>query len=698
MRMKKLLFLLATMLATSFGLLAQGTSWQTATLITSGSTKTGTLDNNTNEAWYKINVTQEGHIDLDVTATGTLTLGSSNVNGYWDDALRYYAGFEGYSSNHETCNIVNAGRGTYYIKIARYGGSGTFKLKYTFTACSLSNDPEPNQDYQQTSLLQSGRTVQGRLGYRNSENVTDNVDWYRIEVPQEGHVDITVIGTESLTFGSCNVNGYWDDALRYYGGFAGYTNDTATYNAIDVGRGTYYIKIERYNGSGGYTLNYKFTPCSLSNDPEPNGEYQQNSLLQNGTHQGRLGYRNSENVTDNEDWYRIEVPEEGHVDIVATATETLKFGNCNVFGYWDDAIRNYGNFSGYNNDTTIYSSISVGPGTYYIRIARYNGSGGYRLKYTFTPCPLANDPEPNGDYQHTSLLQSGKTAQGRLGHCNSENVTDYEDWYRIEVPEEGHVDIIATATETLKFGNCNVFGYWNDAIRNYGNFSGYNNDTTIYSSISVGPGTYYIKISRYGGTGGYRLNYTFTPCPLANDAEPNQDYQSAAWLPSGRTMQGRLGYCNSENVTDNDDWYRFTVNKAGNVEFTATGTETLKFGTCTVYGVRDDGSLYSKGNFSGYNNSTATFSGTNYDVGTYYVRISRYNGSGGYRLLYTGPTLTGDVDSDKVLSINDVTGLIDHLMGAHNPSFFTPDADVDGNGVVDVSDLTDVIDMMVSEN
>ena len=358
------------------------------------------------------------------------------------------------------------------------------------------------------------------------------------------------VGTETLTFGSCNVNGYWDDALRYYGGFAGYSSNTVTYNAIDVGRGTYYVKIERYNGSGGYTLNYKFTPCSLSNDPEPNGEYQQNSLLQNGTHQGRLGYRNSENVTDNEDWYRIEVPEEGHVDIVATATETLKFGNCNVFGYWDDAIRNYGNFVGYNNDTT------------------------------------------------------------------------------------------------------------------------------IYSSISVGPGTYYIKISRYGGTGGYRLNYTFTPCPLANDAEPNQDYQSAAWLPSGRTMQGRLGYCNSENVTDNDDWYRFTVNKAGNVEFTATGTETLKFGTCIVYGVRDDGSLYSKGNFTGYNNSTATFSGTNYDVGTYYVRISRYNGSGGYKLTYTGPTLTGDVDSDKVLSINDVTGLIDHLMGSHNPSFFTPDADV----------------------
>ncbi len=572
MRMKKLLFLLATMLATSFGLLAQGTSWQTATLITSGSTKTGTLDNNTSEVWYKINVTQEGHIDLDVTATGTLTFGSCNLNGYWNDALRYYAGFDGYGSNHETCNIVNAGRGTYYIRIVRYGGSGTFKLKYTFTACSLSNDPEPNQDYQQTSLLQSGRTVQGRLGYRNSENETDNVDWYRIEVPQEGHVDITVTGTETLTFGSCNLNGYWDDALRYYGGFAGYGNDTATYNAIDVGRGTYYIKIERYNGSGGYKLNYKFTPCSLSNDPEPNGEYQQNSLL-----------------------------------------------------------------------------------------------------------------------------QSGKTAQGRLGYRNSENVTDGVDWYRIEVPEEGHVDIVATGTETLTFGSCNVFGYWNDAIREYGGFSGYNNDTTIYSSISVGPGTYYIRIARYNGSGGYKLNYTFTPCPLANDAEPNQDYQSAAWLPSGITMQGRLGYCNSENVTDNEDWYRFTVNKAGDVEFTATGTETLKFGSCTVYGVRDDGSLYSKGNFSGYNNSTATFSGTNYDVGTYYVRITRYGGSGGYRLTYNGPTMTGDVDGDNTVIINDVTALIDYLLGSTS-AVEIADSDVDGDGVVSISDVTKLIDALLKGN
>ena len=161
-------------------------------------------------------------------------------------------------------------------------------------------------------------------------------------------------------------------------------------------------------------------------------------------------------------------------------------------------------------------------------------------------------------------------------------------------------------------------------------------------------------------------------------------------------MQGRLGYRNSENVTDNEDWYRFTVNKAGDVEFTATGTETLRFATCTVYGVRDDGSLYNKGNFSGYINSTATFSGTNYDVGTYYVRITRYDGSGGYRITYNGPTKTGDVDGDGRITISDVTDLIDKLLGANNPSFAIDDADVDGDGRITIGDVTDLIDFLLS--
>ena len=75
--MKKLYLLFTMMLATTMGLLAQGTTWQTATLISNGATKTGTLDSSNGEHWYKINVTQEGTVNLTATATETLTLSTS---------------------------------------------------------------------------------------------------------------------------------------------------------------------------------------------------------------------------------------------------------------------------------------------------------------------------------------------------------------------------------------------------------------------------------------------------------------------------------------------------------------------------------------------------------------------------------------------------------------------------------------------
>ena len=86
------------------------------------------------------------------------------------------------------------------------------------------------------------------------------------------------------------------------------------------------------------------------------------------------------------------------------------------------------------------------------------------------------------------------------------------------------------------------------------------------------------------------------------------------------------------------------------------------------------------------------------EKGTYYVKISRYGGSGGYRLTYTGPTLTGDVDGNGKVSISDVTDMIDRLLGSSNPSFAIDDADVDGDGKITIGDVTALIDILLSGN
>ena len=695
-------------LVTSMGLLAQGSTWQTATLISSGQTKTGTLDATTTEAWYKINVTQEGTIDFTLTASEGLTFyrSGTQVYGYWQDAIRAWGTFSGdLYANNLTFTATNAGKGTYYIRINRNGGSGTFTLKYKFTRCSLNNDPEPNDDYEHASLLQSG-TTQGRLGYCTADNVTDTDDWYKIVVPEEGKVELVATATENLKFyrGYTQVLGYWQDAIRAWGDFSGdLYADTLTFTATNVGKGTYYIRISRTSGSGGYRLKYTFTPCPLAADPEPNNDYEHATLLQTGTTQARLGYRTSDNVTDKEDWFKIVVPEDGRIELVATATEDLKFyrGWTQVYGYWQDAIRVWGDFSGdLNADTLKFTATNVGKGTYYIRIYHNGGSGGYRLKYTFTPCPLAADPEPDPENYESATLLKTETTQARLGYRTSDNVTDKEDWFKIVVPEDGRIELVATATENLTFyrGYTQVYGYWQDAIRAWGDFSGeLYEDTLKFTATNVAQGTYYIRIYHNGGSGGYRLKYTFTPCPLENDFEPNNDYQHYNRLINGKTTEAHLGYRNSENVTDNEDWYRINVPTDGDIELVATATQDLTFyrsGTY-VYIYRDN-NIYGFGGFSGSElySPTLTFTATNVAKGTYYIRIVRGGGSGGYTMRYNGPAseISGDVDGDGIVNISDVAELTDILLSGSGE--YLPNGDADGDGRITIADVTEIVDML----
>jgi len=708
-------------LVTSMGLLAQGSTWETATLISSGQTKTGSFNQNHTEDWYKINVTQEGTIDFTgIVTSGDLTLSnSSSVKGVGTNGDlydRYFIrGKESFRDDTITLNAINVGKGTYYIKILRYGGTGSYSLKYKFTQCPQSGDPEPNNEFASASQLQSGNTVQGRLGYISSDNVTDYDDWYKIVIPEEGHVELRAIAASGdlLLSYTSNFNGVNTSGNIYNRGqFTGkesFRDDTITFNATNVGKGTYYIRINRYSGSGGYKLYYKFTPCPLGADPEPNNDYEHASLLQSGTTaQGRLGYVTTENVADNDDWYKIVVPEEGNVELKAIATEDLLLSNGSNFnGFKNGNTYNRGNISGkesFRDDTITFNATNVGKGTYYIRIVRYGGSGGYTLYYKFTPCPQTADPEPNNDYASSSLLQSGKTVQGRLGYVTSDDVTDAEDWYKIVVPEEGHIELMATVAsgDLLLSNSSNFNGFKNGNTYNRGNISGtasFRDDTITFNATNVGKGTYYIRILRYGGSGGYKLYCKFTPCPLKADPEPNNSYEDYTRLLNGKTTEGRMGYCTSDDVTDTEDWYRIIVPQEGPIDVTINTTEDLRINNgSSIQGVRDDGSLYTIGYFSGnmsYGSTSLTYHNNKLNPGIYYFRITRYGGSGGYQITYNGPIseIPGDVDGDGILNIGDAAELIDYLLN-HETAGSIANGDADGDGNITIADVTAILDRL----
>ena len=62
------------------------------------------------------------------------------------------------------------------------------------------------------------------------------------------------------------------------------------------------------------------------------------------------------------------------------------------------------------------------------------------------------------------------------------------------------------------------------------------------------------------------------------------------------------------------------------------------------------------------------------------------------------PENPGDVTGDGIINVEDVTTLIDYLLGSSSGNFAEGNADVNGNGVINVEDVTALIDMLLNGN
>ena len=653
--MKRLLLLLMWLIAVPIGMLAQGTTWQTATTINSGETKEGSLykyeRSERNDEWYKIVVPEEGTTTFTVTPSGSLDI-------YWIKVYRVENGelrernSSGVGKAETVFPITDMGIGTYYVQVHRYSGSGSYSLKYEFTPCPIGNDPEPNDEYEKSSLLISGKTNDCRLGYTDDTGLTDNDDWFKIVVPEEGKIEFTLNPSQENS-----LDIYWVKVYRVEDGelrernSSGVGKENKVITITDLGIGTFYVQVHRYTGHGGYTLKYEFTPVNFVGDEEPNDEWGNASLLKNGeTIECKLGYTDDKGETDNDDWFKIIVPEEGTVKL------TLNPSQENALDiYWvkvyrvEDGKTIERNSSGVGKEETVFSITDMGIGTYYVQVHRYSGHGGYTLKYEFTPCPLGNDAEPNNEFDKGSLLTSGKTIDCRLGYTDDTGSTDYDDWFKIVVPEEGTVKLTLNPSQEnfLDIYWVKLYRLDEEGNTKERNSSGVGKEETVFSITDMGIGTYYVQVHRYSGHGGYTLKYEFTSCPIDNDPEPNNEFDKGALLTSGETIGCRLGYTDDTGSTDYDDWFKIEVNKNGKAEFTINPSQEngLDIYWAKVFRLDENGEIRER-NSSGVGKKETVFPITDMGIGTYYVNVHRYSGHGGYTLKYefTPNPYIGDVE------------------------------------------------------
>jgi len=508
-------------------------TWKEAVELNAGPSVSGQLgydyQNSTDGVdWYKIEVPDEGTVILNTSSETTLRLGSLNLYTYNADqsdvSWRTSKDMDGYAKDTTVFfTIVDCAAGTYFLRLDRYTGYGTYTLKYTFNANSHQKDPEPNNEWTKASEIKLGTTQQGRLGYFYY-NDRDGVDWYKVEIPDEGTLALTTTSETTLRLGSLNLYTYnaerTDVSWRTSKDMDGYSKDTTiVFTISDLAPGTYFLRQDRYTGQGGYKLKVEFTPNPYGPDSFDNNAWDKATEITSGiTQQGRLGYFYY-NDRDGVDWYRFEISSDGEAVFTTTSESSLRLGSLHLYTYngerTDVSWRTSKDMDGYSKDTTVIFIISdLAPGTYFLRQDRYTGQGGYALTYRFNPNPYWRERIDNNKFDGRLELKKGKTVYTTLGffYYNDRNT---EDWYDLGTFNRDVIDITICPDTTHSLNMSNVDWYrWDGTYNDNGSprLSWIKGDRIERSRITS---SYYnntdeethliLKVSRYTGQGGYSI-------------------------------------------------------------------------------------------------------------------------------------------------------------------------------------------------
>lgn len=393
--MKKSLLLFALLTALPIVALAQGTTWQEATLIENGKTIRCEISKDTPDEWFKLEVPDDGVAEFSVTPSpaegSSLWLNQIDLN--WKDGdkmSRRQLTNPSSAVDTKKLTVADAGKGTYYLHIHCNSGRGYYDLTYTYTPSKYRNDNSDNDEGGKGDLIADGATVQGHLGYRDASNYRDMEDWYWIEVPQDGKVEFNITPEPDCRLWLHELS-IWrkdgDSMTKLKSSNHSAVIDTKTISLDGLSKGRYYFRIHNEGGGyaqGGYDLTYNFTPCSFPSDPEPNDVAEQATPIRDGqTLTARLGYTDGNGVCDAEDWFRVD----GHPIMLTITYEQIEDGQrLNLDKMYlakktgDEMKVTTGIFNPGTNITYNLKFENLDEnGEYYICLHRKGGANGYKL-------------------------------------------------------------------------------------------------------------------------------------------------------------------------------------------------------------------------------------------------------------------------------------------------------------------------------
>ncbi|MEM3493214.1 MAG: pre-peptidase C-terminal domain-containing protein, partial [Thermoplasmata archaeon] len=311
----------------------------------------------------------------------------------------------GYTSSSDEQVTVNNPSGTYYAMVYAYKGSGSYTITATVEGGSgggggsgNTNNTDPNNPVQ----LQFDVPATGSLDSTNTKA------YYYFDAPRAAvKLKVVLDGPNGADFDLYVKKEALPTTSSYL--VRGYTNSAdetvvITNQTVDVVAGRYYVLVNRYSGSGQYTIVASFETVgggsSGNNSSEPNViELRSGSAVS-----GSLDASNSKA------YYKITVSSGTALKVVLDGPSGADFDLYVKKG----ALPTTSSYDarGYTNSADEQVSITNPAGTYYIMVNRYSGSGSYTITATVESGNNGGGNNPNGDDDGDGLTNAMEAQLG----------------------------------------------------------------------------------------------------------------------------------------------------------------------------------------------------------------------------------------------------------------------------------------------
>ncbi len=378
--------------------------------LTIGTPITGNIHAYGDEDYYKIELTEDAAVRLNISIEEPIT--TSTDRSYWyldlytdsNSLLGHYT----YTGSITSGNMNDIGlkAGTYYYKIYGYSSSYWSAVPYTITAITDTETPwelENNDTIANASTLELDTPTNGILYLK------EDVDYYKFELTEAGGIsfnfDPVKVSDESTS------KEYWNIAICFENGnaFATYTITgnklTNNFTTLGLDAGTYYIRIQDddYYAHTQYVLTAATVEDLWESEFNDTISYA-DELAANTPINGRI------HASKGSDYYKLTLKKGGVID-VNFAIEPYAQNDDN---YWKLSLLNENgdvlqttSIDGVNALVTL-GEYEVGAGTYYIGVVNdfyYH----YPLTYTIT-ANFVEDAGILGDANEDTLVDASDAA------------------------------------------------------------------------------------------------------------------------------------------------------------------------------------------------------------------------------------------------------------------------------------------------